>query len=286
MDKSKKYFYTWEDEDKSANDLFHEMLKDDQLKDLEKIVIGNWGESWEESCQAIIDGIVEHKIQFEHIKGLFIGDMDYEECEVSWIIQGNYEKLWGALPNLKELTIKGSTELKLGTIKHHNLESLEIICGGLPKDIINQIKEAKLPNLKKLNLYLGSDDYGFDGDEEIIKELLEHSDFPKLEYLGLNDSEIQDEVTEVVLQSKYMNQISTLDLSNGTLTDKGGELLLKTIPNFPNIKTLDLHFHYLSDDMMKKLRNLSVEIDLEEQNEEDDYDDDDGVIYRYAMLTE
>lgn len=283
MDKSKKYYYNWEDEDKSAADLFNEMLKDDNLEDLEEIVIGNWGETWEDSCQAIIDGIVEHKIQFEHIKGLFIGDMDYEECEVSWIIQGNYEKLWGALPNLKELTIKGSTELELGTIKHENLESLEIICGGLPKNIINQIKEAKLPNLKKLNLYLGSEDYGFDGDEETIKEFLEQSDFPKLEYLGLNDSEIQDEVTEAILQSKYMNQISTLDLSNGTLSDKGGELLLKALPNFPNIKTLDLHFHYLSDDMMKKLRNLSIEIDLEEQNEEED---DDGEIYRYAMLTE
>ena len=47
-------------------------------------------------------------------------------------------------------------------------------------------------------------------------------DFPKLQYLGISDSEIQDELAEVVVNSRYMNQIETLDLSNGTLTDKGG----------------------------------------------------------------
>lgn len=37
--------------------------------------------------------------------------MDFEECEVSWIVQGNYEKFLKAFPNLKSLKIKGSAEL-------------------------------------------------------------------------------------------------------------------------------------------------------------------------------
>lgn len=286
MYKSKTYGYEWEDYDengKSAETMIAEIMEDEEFSQIEELIIGCWGEAWEDSCQPIIDGIVENKEKFAHIKSLFFGDMDYEDCEVSWIIQGDYSELWKALPNLKELTIKGSTELSLGEICHENLESLEIICGGLPSEVIEQIANAKLPNLKKLNLYLGSDNYGFDGDEKTIQNLLEKTDFTKLEYLGLNDSEIQDEVTEVILASKYMSRITTLDLSNGTLSDKGGQMLLEALPKYPNITTVDLHFHYLSDEMMEKLEALPISIDLDEQNEEDEDDDE---VYRYAMLTE
>lgn len=286
MYKSKTYGYEWEDYDeegKSAENLIEEIMEDGELSQIEELIIASWGGAWDDSCQPIIDGIVENKEKFAHLKRLFIGDMDYEVCEVSWIMQGDYSKLWKALPGLKELTIKGSTELNLGDICHENLESLEIICGGLPSDVIDQIANAKLPNLRKLNLYLGSDNYGFDGDEKTIQKLLEKTDFTKLEYLGLNDSEMQDEVTEVILASKYMSRITTLDLSNGTLSDKGGQLLLETLPKYPNITTVDLHFHYLSGEMMKKLESLPISINLEEKKEAEEYD---GEFYRYAMLTE
>ncbi len=285
MYKSKKYCYSWEDYDngKNAETLISEILEDKELKKLEEIIIGDWGESYDDSCQSIIDDIIENKEKFTHIKSLFIGDMEYDECEVSWIVQGNYGKLWSALPNLKELRIKGSNELDLGEINHENLEVLEIICGGLPKSVISQIEKAKLPNLKKLNLYLGINCYGFDGDINTIKGLLEHSNFPNLIYLGLNDSYIQDEVTEAILHSKYISQIGILDLSNGVLTDKGGQMLLEEIPKYNNIEKLDLHYHYLSNEMMEKLDEFSIEIDLSEQNELELWD---GRVFSWPMLTE
>ena len=209
--------------------------------------------------------------------------MDYEECEVSWIIQGDYGKLWAALPNLKELTIKGSTDLDLGEICHENLEALTIICGGLPQYIIEQIEKAKTPKLKKLLLYIGSDDYGFDGDSKTIKKLLENADFPELEYLGIVDSEIQDELAKVVLESKFMSQIHTLDLSCGTLSDEGAQEILEKLPQYPNVKTLDVHYHFMSQDMVKKLGELSISVDASEPNVEDHYN---GKVYKYAMLTE
>ena len=36
--------------------------------------------------------------------------MEYDECEVSWIEQGDYSKLWEAMPQLKQLGIKGSID--------------------------------------------------------------------------------------------------------------------------------------------------------------------------------
>lgn len=285
-EKSKRYSYDWEEYEeggKDAKTMIEDILADQELPELSEIVIGCWGESWDNSAQPIVDGIVANKDKFAHIKSLFIGDMDYEECEVSWIEQADYEKLWAALPQLEKLTIKGSTNLSLGKIQHENLKSLEIICGGLPKAVIQSIAGAELPELRNLFLYIGVEDYGFDGTVSDIADMLAKSDFPKLEALGIMDSEIQDEIAEAVVKCKYMNQITVLDLSLGTLTDKGGEILLKELPSCENIKSVDLHYHYMSGDMMKKLQGLAVSVNVDEQQEEDEYN---GEIYRYPMLTE
>lgn len=286
METSKTYAYNYEqydEENKGPHTMVDEILSDPDLPNLKELIIGSWGWACEDSCQPIIDGIVEHKDQFSGIESLFIGDMDFEECEVSWIMQGNYGALWAAMPQLKSLTVKGSTELVLGDICHDKLEALTIICGGLPSDTIQSIRNARLPNLRKLLLYIGVDNYGFDGDADTIRELLSQADFPHLEYLGLADSEIQDELAAVALDCKFISQIHTLDLSCGTLSDRGGELLLKKLPSYPNIKTLDLHYHYLSNEMMKKLESLPVKINLSEQNKPYEYH---GEVYLNAMLTE
>lgn len=285
MGKSKTYVYDYEDSEKGkdAGTMLEEILEDPDFPGLEEVVIGSWGDPAQEDCQPLLDGIAEHADRFAHITSLFVGDMDFEECEVSWIIQGNYSRLWQAMPQLKSLTIKGSTDLDLGEIAHENLESLTIICGGLGSDVMAQIKKAKLPRLKKLLLYIGVDNYGFDGNADTIREMLEGSDFPNLTYLGIVDSEIQDELTEVVLQSKYIRQITTLDLSCGTLTDKGGQLLLEQVPGLPNLEKLDVHYHYLSDELMGKLEQLPLEVDVSEQEEADNWN---GQLWYNAMLTE
>ena len=122
---AKTYAYDYDDYDngKGPVSMVEEILADPDFPGLEYLVIGSWGSAYEDGCQEIIDGIVDHADRFSHITKLFIGNMDYEECEVSWIIQGNYSRLWAAMPQLKELTIMGSTDLDLGQIAHDNLES-------------------------------------------------------------------------------------------------------------------------------------------------------------------
>lgn len=184
-----------------------------------------------------------------------------------------------ALPNLKHLTIQGSTGLVLGDIEHAGLESLEIICGGLPMDVLKSIAQAKLPNLLQAGLYLGVDNYGFDGSVEEIEAALAEMDFPKLEYLGLLDSELQDELVPVALACPLAKQLTTLDLSCGTLTDKGGALLLAGVAALPKLQKLDLHHHFLSDEMMAKLGALPITVDVSEQNTPDEYG---GELYYYC----
>ena len=283
----KKYYHEYEDyeDGKTAETMVGEILADPEFQNIDKLIIGDWGGAYEDSCQAVLDAIADNADKFSHITSLFVGDMDYEECEISWIIQGDYSRIWKAMPQLKEITVKGSTDLKLGKIKHSNLESLTIICGGLGSDVIKEIEEAELPELKKLLVYIGSENYGFDGDADTVRSLLANSDFPKLEYLGIADSEIQDELTAVVLDCKYIDSITTLDLSCGTITDKGGELLLKKLPELKNLKKLDLSYNYLSDEMKDKLTAAApaVEMDLSDSQEADEWD---GELWYNAMVTE
>ncbi len=283
----KKYYHEYEDyeDGKTAETMVGEILADPEFQNIDKLIIGDWGGAYEDSCQAVLDAIADNADKFSHITSLFVGDMDYEECEISWIIQGDYSRIWEAMPQLKEITVKGSTDLKLGKIKHSNLESLTIICGGLGSDVIKEIEEAELPELKKLLVYIGSENYGFDGDADTVRSLLANSDFPELEYLGIADSEIQDELTAVVLDCKYIDSITTLDLSCGTITDKGGELLLKKLPELKNLKKLDLSYNYLSDEMKEKLTAAApaVEMDLSDSQEADEWD---GELWYNAMVTE
>lgn len=288
MSNYKKFFYDSDkiyetDEDTNANTLAKEILEYEDLQKLDEIVIGCWGESYDNEIQPILDMIEKNKEKFQHIKSFFFGDMTYEECEVSWIEQGNYENLLKALPDLKHLKIKGSVNLVLGNINHQNLESLEIVCGGLPSSVIRQIADAKLPKLKKLNLYLGVEDYGFDASIEDIKYLLNSDVIKNLEYLGIGNSELQNEVVEEFFKLKNIYNIKTLDFSNGTLTDKGANIILDNLELIKKLNKLDLTYHYLSDAMMKKLQSLRLNIILDEQNAPDEYDDE---IYYYPMLTE
>ncbi len=288
MYKSKKFSYDYdeiEDGSKNESTMVPDIMNDAEFDELEEIIIGCWGDAWDEEhgVQPVIDDIIKNKDRFAHIRSIYFGDMDYEDCEVSWIVQGDYSKLWSAMPQLEKLTIKGSQELELGDIEHANLKELEIICGGLPKKIIKQIEKAKLPSLEKLLLYLGMEDYGFDGSIEDIESLLKNSDFKNLTYLGITDSEIQDDVVKAVLDSKYAAQITVLDISNGTLTDKGGQMLCDGMDKLPNIKKIDAQYHYMSEKMMDALEKLDCEVDTDDPNEADEYD---GELYYYPMLGE
>ncbi len=280
--KEKKYFYDYEDyEDgkKNAKTMSEEILSDPELPTINKIVIGNWGNAYEESCIDIIQMFVEYPTKFTHIESLVIGDMNGEECEISWIIQDDYSKLWSALPNLKHLTIQGASELELGEITHQNLLSLEIICGGLPKDVIHSIAKANLPKLEKLNLYMGVEWYGFDGGTEDI-EMITNTSFPSLKYLGLGNSDMQNEITELMMTSPLLPQLEVLDLSNGTLTDKGAEIILDNIEKLKHLKLLDLSYHYLTDKMMIKMKKSSLTVNITDQQEIEDEE------YMYPMVTE
>lgn len=284
MGKSKRYHYEYEDYEENGKDcetLAKEILEDSEIEEVTEIIIGNWGGSWEEEeCDPVLNMFAENSNKFSQLESLFVGDMDYEDCEVSWIVQGNYENLLKSLKNLKHLKIKGSNNLTLGQVEHQNLESIEIICGGLPKTVINELANAKFSNLKKINLYFGVEDYGFDASIRDIEDLLKNPSLKNLEYLGLGNSEIQDEIINITLKSDIIKNLKILDFSNGTTSDKGAKYILENFEKIKHLELLNLEYNYISNEYASKLEELPLNINLSERMENDEK------WGNYPMLTE
>lgn len=265
---------------KTLADKMADWLGQPQATEAEALVIGAWEDPYEKSPQAALDLLADHGAQLPRLRELFVGDIDAEECEISWIIQANYTRLWHALPQLERLHIKGSSQLALSDtpIAHANLRALIIECGGLPSTVLQRVAEAHLPKLEYLLLYLGVDDYGFDGSLDDLQPLLAADRFPRLTYLGLVDSALQDELAQLLAEAPVLDQLHTLDLSLGTLTDAGGAALLAS-SKVAKLKKLDLHYHYLSPEMAKRLKALPLTVDVgDPQTAEDDW--------RYPAVTE
>ncbi|WP_159887346.1 STM4015 family protein [Paenibacillus puerhi] len=271
--------YDQYEEGKKMSALLEELAEGPDSGELTSLIIGDWGGAYENDSSESVETLIRLKDRFPRLRKLFIGDMSFEECEVSWIMQSNLGPLLTAFPDLVSLTVKGSTGLTLEPAAHEKLEELVIICGGLGRDVLASIANGQFPQLRKLELYLGVEDYGFDGGLDDVLPLIEPGRFPHLTYLGLKDSEIQDEIAVALADAPILDQLHTLDLSMGTLTDKGAEALLQS-ERVRKLSYLDMGYHYMSDAMLERWAASGIQVNVEEQQ---DAEDDD---YRYPSLTE
>ena len=278
---AKKYTLSYDEYENDVK-LLDKILKDKHLSEYKQITIGCWDYEGDD-CSALLQGLIENKDKFAQIEGLFWGDIEQEEQEISWIEQADLSPLLDSMPKLKDLKIKGTNNLRLGKTSRPELRSLEIISGGMPTEVVEDILASDFPNLEKLILYVGVEDYGFEGDIEIFRPLFSKERFPKLTYLGLVNSEEQDSIVEMFLESDILPQLETMDISAGTLKDEGAQLLLDNMDKIVHLKFINTRYNYLSKDMKKQLQNLPMKIDIAETEEADEYD---GELWYYPMITE
>jgi hypothetical protein len=263
--------------DESQRELLDEFLAQANKATLQALVIGPWGEaSTGTPPDAYLEGLIAHRLPA--LKALFVGDMTFEDAEISWINQTDYTKFLAAYPNLEALRIRGGTALTLPRMHLPHLRELAIEAGGLPSSIVAAIAGSTLPALKKLELWLGDDNYGFDGNLSTYKDLLAKIEPQRLEYLGLRNSQISDELAGYLAQQSWLGSLHTLDLSMGTLGDDGAKALAAS-PHIKGLKVLDLRHHYISDALVAKLKALPLKLAIDPAEK-----DDDG--HRYIEVSE
>lgn len=266
------------DSAESQRDLLDNFLSQIDPSTLETLIIGAWSEAHDEGPSGYLDALIEYRAKLPALKALFVGDMTYEDCEISWIIQTSYNPLLAAYPQLQSLRIRGSTSLELQAFQHEALEELAIECGGLPSKIVDAIAGSTLPALNHLELWLGSDDYGFDGGLDTYRKLLGAIGPERLRYLGLRDSQISDELAAWLAQQPWLGSLQTLDLSLGTIGDIGAQALAES-PNLGSIERIDLSHHYISPEWQQKLLALPCAVIVDDHEDEDDGD-------RYVAVAE
>lgn len=249
---------------------------------LQGLVLGCWGFDLETGSAALVAALAAAAPRLPALRGIFLGDIIAEEQECSWIKQGDITPLLTAFPRLETLRVRGSDGLKLMPCRHERLRQLIVETGGLPMAVVDGVLKCDLPALEHLELWLGTDNYGFDGEASDFAPLLHSCPFPALRHLGLCNSEIADELAELLAKAPVLAQLRELDLSLGTLTDRGAAALCGS-SGVQALQRLDLHHHYVTAPWLQKLAQLGPTVDLAEaQNERGDQDPDD----RMPMLTE
>jgi hypothetical protein len=244
----------WDDEPGALEAKVDELLACDGVKELEALVIGPWhGDDSGSSSEAVIKLLVAHRKELSALKALFLGDITYEENEISWIQQSNVSPLLEAFPKLEVFRVRGGNGLAFSPLQHKALTHLIVETGGLPRSVIREICQCKFAKLQHLELWLGVEGYGFDGGVEDLQPLLTGKLFPKLTYLGLRNSGIVDDIAPVLVNSPLLQRLRTLDLSYGTLSDTGAQALLN-LPSDPPLEELNLTHHYITEKMVKQLR--------------------------------
>lgn len=78
---------------------------------VEALIIGQWGESYEETSAYPIGLVVAAADRLTSLRAVFVGDLVAEEAEISWIEQSDVTALLTAFPQLTHLGVRGGTGL-------------------------------------------------------------------------------------------------------------------------------------------------------------------------------
>ncbi|MFD8706460.1 STM4015 family protein [Kitasatospora sp. NPDC059648] len=247
------------------------------------LVIGPW---WDHrgyvSVRATMETITAAADRLPALEALFLGDVTFDECEISWMEMDDVTPLLTALPQLTSLAVRGGMDLALQPVRHERLRALRFESGGLPATVVRAVSGSELPALERLELWLGVDEYGGDTTLDDLAPFLDGSRLPKLRHLGLQNSEFQDEIAAALAHAPVVARLESLGLSMGVLSDEGATALLEGQP-LTHLRALDLHHHYLTEEMQQRLRQAlpGVELDLSEAEDAGEDDED-----RYVAVAE
>ncbi|WP_435018288.1 STM4015 family protein [Tundrisphaera sp. TA3] len=291
--------------------LLARFLEDPAASEVPGLVIGAWqGDESDASAGPIVEALVAAREALPNLRALFLGDITSEENEISWIQQSDVTPLFDAYPNLEHFRVRGGSGLAIGKLRHGNLRSLVVESGGLDAEVVRGIAASDLPRLEHLELWLGTENYGGNVTPDDLAPILRGDRFPALKRLGLRDAEGADRIAEAVAQAPILARLDVLDLSLGDLGDEGAMALVSSpymprpsqsdvqpflsglgdkegpgnSPGAARLTRLDIHHHYVSDEVIQKLKRLGIEIEAGDRQEGHDWGD--GKVHRYIAVSE
>ncbi|NUP54104.1 MAG: STM4015 family protein [Catenulispora sp.] len=268
-------------------ELFARFLTTVDTKKVRALILGNWISGWGRDVDAATAyaPLVAAADRFPDLTALFLGDIEQRDSEISWIFQSDLAPLLAAFPKLTHFGVRGGQGLAWEARAYPGLRELTFQSGGLPPAVVRAVGASDFPDLTDLELYLGDSEYFGGSEVEDLAAILDGARLPALRYLGLRDDENADATAAAVAHAPIVARLEVLDLSLGTLGDEGVAALLAGQP-LTHLKKLDLHHHFISEQMQQRLREAlpGVEVDLSDPQEEEELDEDET--YRYVAVSE
>jgi len=190
------------------------------------------------------------------LRTLFLGDFTSDETELNWSTIGDIGFLWTAIPNLTELTLR-SGRMTVGPIALPNLRKLTTITGGLDAASLGHIANADWPALETLSLQVGLAREGATTDVALVQPFLDGTRCPALQSLGILNCEFTDELCARLPEAKILPRLRELDLSMGTMTDRGAQMLAQ---HGAHLERLIVEDNYLTEAGIAALQPLAKEL--------------------------
>lgn len=249
------------------------------------LLVGQWWSDDSEDSDEVVETLVMNHDRLPNLRALFIAEVTSEECEISWIQHGDLSPLFLAFPRLEHFGVRGDGGLQFGHLQHATLRSFVLESGGLRGEVVQELASAIMPELTDFELWTGSRHYGWRGTLDDLRPIIAGQTFPHLKRLAIRNCELTDEVIEVLVDSPLFERLDELDVSLGTLSDKGAQILLDH-PGTRRLKRLILEHHFCSVEMDQALNELSkygVSVNTDDIRDLQSWGDGDG---RYVAVGE
>ncbi|EDM78539.1 WGR domain protein [Plesiocystis pacifica SIR-1] len=220
--------------------------------------------------------------KLEALTRLHVGDGS-GYWDISSTIVGKISDVLPIAPRLSSLYVRGN-DIQFTQLVHEALETLTVETGGLSWSSARAIAKAELPNITSMTVYFGADNYGGNASVSDLTALWKNTKLPKLRHLGLCNSEFQGDIAKAIAGSKIIKQLTSLDLSMGTMVDAQSEVFTKKAKAFAHLERLDISDNFLSDERCEAIAKALPKVHVVRgQREADEYD---GEIYTYVSVGE
>lgn len=201
------------------------------------------------------------------LRTLYLGDFTRDQSELNWASLGGLHALWPQVPNLRELTLRGGSMKQLGPISLPKLARFTTITGGLDAESLEHIARAAWPELRLLSLQIGLGHQGAATNVRFVEPLLAGTTTPKLTSLGILNCGFTEELVDRLVDSPLVAQLTTLDLSMGTLGERGVDVLCAHAERFAHL-VLHIDDNYVTADGCAALRQVFKEVHVGTQRDD------------------
>lgn len=254
--------------DSQGEQLLWDVLRHPSTRFLRELVIGCF--QFGDQDNQLIAALLFHAGPRPPLRKLVLADFDdtfTDNIDISRAWLGDLSALSERYPLLEDVVIKGRSVGSEQPVPHGGLASLALVhcrrfavrTSGMRAAMLAAIAGAPWPELVELEVWTGTTEYGSDCTLADVQKLLAQLP-PKLRVLRILDNEFTDELVPHLIAAHAAHPLDELDVSLGTLTDKGAQVLLDRAGELAGLARLRIFDNCVGPAMLERLRASTLPI--------------------------